>query len=258
VIGPAKDVIDSLNTPIPGISSLAGEDVSLLTLPEALLNGIMGSGVGFHGHAKGIFEYIEEIKRLIAMIDSVEETIRVIGETGVIPIGDFNLLGDLRQQLRAVRGVKQERGFNQIAPPAVAPGQDLATTMDNLPFTKTKGGFSFPIIDKPSSILQMILGHDIPLILYTSPQIDIDMSFGFGLPIPGITAKFSGAFKLHAGITMGYDTKGIVRALSTKDPLDALDGFYLDVSTPLLTASGNIRISVELNAIIFRAGVYGM
>ncbi len=41
-----------------------------------------------------------------------------------------------------------------------------------------------------------------------------------------------------------YDSYGIRRAIKTKNPLDALDGFYIDVSAPQLTCSGQIRISV--------------
>src|SRR6202008_1393275 len=51
---------------------------------------------------------------------------------------------------------------------------------------------------------------------------------------------------------------GIMRALSTHDPLDALDGFYMDVSKPLASLDGMISCSLKVDLLLFRAGVRGM
>jgi hypothetical protein len=254
IVGPMGEVVRSLKTPLPGVSTFAGQDVSLISLPETLLNGILGSGAGFSGHAEGVMAYVDEIERLINLLDKILTTIKYLDEHGgIVLIGDFKLIGDTRSALPPKRGVAQNRDFQTVGDAAA-----LYSTVSKLDFVKTKGGFSFPLLDDPKLIMKLVLGQDIPLIQYMSPQLDVDMAFGFGLPVPGVIVAFSGWFKFHAGITLGYDTKGIMRALKTKDPLDALDGFYIDVSRPLLSIAGSIKVNVELNAVIFRAGVYGI
>jgi hypothetical protein len=48
-----------------------------------------------------------------------------------------------------------------------------------------------------------------------------------------------------------YDTYSIRKALRTGNPLEALDGFYMDVSKPALTVSGYIHLG-EHNDYFFR------
>jgi hypothetical protein len=69
-----------------------------------------------------------------------------------------------------------------------------------------KGGFRFPLLQKPSLILKLLTGSDISIVEYDSPSIDIDIIFDFHSPIPlGPSIAFSGWIKLHGGVTIGYN-----------------------------------------------------
>ena len=71
---------------------------------------------------------------------------------------------------------------------------------------------------------------------------------------------FYGSFQFSAGLSLGYDSSGIRRAIEQNNPLLALDGFFIsdtDLSTgtggvdiPEIYASGTVRVGATLNVLL--------
>lgn len=60
-LDPVADVIDDLNKRIPGLSDVAGKDVSLISLPDDIINGVLGSGGPISGHAYHVLDFVFQV-----------------------------------------------------------------------------------------------------------------------------------------------------------------------------------------------------
>ncbi len=89
-----------------------------------------------------------------------------------------------------------------------------------------------------SNWVELLTGGDATLFTYEMPLLEAMASFSvpiFGLSLGpasfGIMA--TGSLELSADFAFGYDTYGVRKALSSGDPLDVMDGFYVsDVTLP--------------------------
>jgi Ca2+-binding RTX toxin-like protein len=90
------------------------------------------------------------------------------------------------------------------------------------------GGFQFPIIDNPASLLGVLLGQDATLFAYQTPQLSADFSMGVTVPITGpLSVEFVGGIGVSAQFAFGYDTRGLREFVDSRDPVDLVDGFFV-------------------------------
>ncbi len=79
----------------------------------------------------------------------------------------------------------------------------------------------FPIIERPATIIGLLLGRDVDLITWGLPEIDIFTTFDhrtpiYILPIPGIEAVLKGTTRLQMRVNVGLDTRGFVNLLKAE------------------------------------------
>jgi hypothetical protein len=54
VTSPIRPVVKAINARIPGISDAAKKDLSLATIPDALINGLFGLDIGIKGYSRNV------------------------------------------------------------------------------------------------------------------------------------------------------------------------------------------------------------
>ena len=101
----------------------------------------------------------------------------------------------------------------------------------------TDGGISLPILDDPTSLLNLLFGKDVVLFKFVTPQLVVSLQDHYSIPIPAfpiVSIDFGFNVGLTARLGFGYDTYGIREALADPAPgklaADLADGFYIDES----------------------------
>jgi parallel beta-helix repeat protein len=69
---------------------------------------------------------------------------------------------------------------------------------------------SLPILKKPSSVMNVMLGRDVDLLKLDLPPLELDFSIEEDFPVFGpIAAHFEGRIEIDADLAVGYDTVGL-------------------------------------------------
>ena len=95
---------------------------------------------------------------------------------------------------------------------------------------KLKGMFRLPMLENPSSAMGLFTGKTVGIVEFTSPPVEFGVDFAVEIQIytpPTIALEIGGGVSIAASIIMGYDSSGIQQAIAQKNPLLALDGFYI-------------------------------
>ncbi|MCA9223664.1 MAG: hypothetical protein KDA71_25310, partial [Planctomycetales bacterium] len=187
--------------------------------------------------------------RMISGLDYVAELIQSVasvnGATGgnsgfLIPLPSLDLTG---QNLGVPGGLNNfqipasiDSTFNLTAAinslnaqnPAVATAANAFVQKSNTP----PSGFSIslPILQKPSSVMGLLLGRDVDLFKLDLPAIDVHFSLSKSFPIyPPISGVFAGSVDLHADLAFGYDTAGIrqFKEGGYSEPAKLANGFFI-------------------------------
>ncbi len=280
VTEPLEDLIDILISPIPVISDLAGDDISLLDIAGKF--GFVDPG------------FIEALADLITLINSIPTDAGDI----IIYFGNFSVGGDgtldLRDEdaLRIIRESSSSANLSQIIKDNY--GNDFGTLpdiMDSFEFdsvldgalsssgaspgtksfaksaTKDAGGFKFPIFTDPGQIFGLLMGRPADVFVYDMPPLIFDFSYSQFFPIwDGLGAEISGSIGVIIDLSFGYDTYGIQKFAEGgyRHPLDLLKGFYigdLDLETgadiPEITVYGSLTGAAVLNIFVASVGVGG-
>src|SRR5262249_10381188 len=126
-------------------------------------------------------------------------------------------------------------------------------------------GLSFPIL-KPASIFKLLMGQsDVTLFEYTLPELSFKLPLKFEFPIfPPLVAFISGLFQAKLDLTFGYDATGLFEFFKSKNPLNLLDGFFIDAldpktgqKIPQASFSAEVAAGAEIDLGIAQAGVEG-
>ena len=273
-LGPFKPILDALTAPLPVVSDIAGRDVSLMELPEMLINGLLGSGGPVRGSVKNVLAYLNAIKEILELVIVVVDAIAQIaadlaaGNDIIIDFGNWKVNG----------GVARWEGYIPAGykSPAHTPHVLGATSDSEVPAGAKNGGgkggamadlfarltdsnsiFNLPFLS-PSGVMNIITGEDVDLFVVNTPRMEVDVTIDFWFPVAFVVIiDFYGSFKFKAGISVGYDTSGIRSAMSSGDWTEAINGFFIsdtDVPTgiggndiPELYSAGIVRIGGTLN-----------
>ncbi len=74
----------------------------------------------------------------------------------------------------------------------------------------TPGSIMFPILYDPMTALGLLLGKDVDLFLYDTPDITFDVSYEQSYPVfPGLNAVIRGSLSARTELFFGFDTTGI-------------------------------------------------
>lgn len=254
---PARGIVDVVTAPIPGVAEIAeivGEEApTLLTLFEA---------------QGGDTQVIRRIAELIQMID----TLRAVSTGGGVDLGRFDLNASL-----ARGGALSPQQKDQLVV-GTASGNPLGTALGGaksvIDRARTdKGGFSFPALQDPTQLFQLLVGKDVTLVQWDAGLLKAQASktLKFGPPI-GICPCSAGiviSFGIEGHFEVGYDTRGIreaVRrvvendgtAISTVASL--FQGVFIadlrnGVDVPEISLFGKVAVQAALDVLVAEAGI---
>ncbi len=251
-------VVTVLTQRIPVISDLAGSDVSLATLAETF----------DPGHAEAIRSFLADWQMVYRLINSVSGA----GGSGLtIDFGTFDL-GGLLGDLRGAKSLKAAK-FDKSKLPSMPDADTQLSKKGNASaatksfthgITHTSGSLAFPILQDPSSVLQLLMGQTINLVTYSSPTLTASFNYTQVFPIFGpLVATLGGEVSASLHVAFGYDTFGVQEwahagFAPSELPKDLSDGFYLVADgTPNVALHAGITAGAGINLGLASGGVDG-
>ena len=280
VTEPLQPIIEVITAPIPVISDLAGQPISLVDIA-------------------GMTGYVEP-----AMIYAIADIISLINKIGGgsygdfgFPLGDFLLIDTASGNANFLTGaellnpsykVATDSRFDKDNIGAFLGSTGIVKTFDQLLNTGTgngstkdlvsgleKGteggaGFEFPIFEDPTLLFGLLLGQDIPLITYDLAPFGMDFSYVQKFPVwDALFIRIGGGVGLTIDLAFGYDTAGVRQFAEGgfTNPFDLLGGLYVsDTDQPTglgtdvaeLIFKGQLFAGAELNLGIASAGADGV
>jgi Ca2+-binding RTX toxin-like protein len=270
-LDPFDPIVETLTSPVPVISDLRGDDVSLVDLAVEIGSSI-GLNLGWLNAVVDIFELVEFVGNLNP--SDIE---------GGIPFGSIDLTPALTtrgmdvdfSQLDLNDYVVNQGNGTVMDAEAAAMSGDLGPTLMRTGGIRG-GGFEFPLLSDPLSAFGLLLGQDADLFRYNMAPLIFQFNFSAFFSVVGpIGVRLSGSLGAEVNLGFGYDTSGIRKAVDLIDAggnvgqiaFAVIDGFFLidkvDDGTGNLVERvearifGSISAAVELNIVVAAAGVEG-
>jgi hypothetical protein len=293
---PIQPLIDVLNAPLPVLSDLAGQPVTLKSIAVNLAQ----------AGAFGALDSLVELGATLADVVNQVNQIQTGGDKVTLDLGNFDL-GGSREDLRTLpaatdisaltgsfKDVTSLTSWSPNPGDAATQAQVVANLQGQLNRFKqndpTLGGvvtaaqnllpradgsveLALPILDDPANgLFNLLLGKDADLVSFTAKFAwDDQQGNPLGTPIPGLSADFSSQLHLDGFFQAAFDTYGIREFLHNEltgagaNPLQIGDGFYLAASDfatdPVhnthLTLSRSITASAGIGIPVFDVGLTG-
>ncbi|MBK7677462.1 MAG: hypothetical protein IPJ27_23445 [Candidatus Accumulibacter sp.] len=251
VLRPIQPVIDALNSRVPVLSDLLGEDLNFFQAAQ-----LFGDPSQVH-----FAEFLEAVSGIITLINSIP----VIDEDVYISLGSFNLLGtDVRN---VVSLEKASPNPTETADPVSQLTGDAATFHGR---TQNVGGkaMSFPLLENPIQAFRLLLGQDIDLFLYDMPALELSLQHAWYFPVAPLTyVELGGGIGARLDLAFGYDTSGLREFARTGYVSDVFDGFFVSdrlspdgsgADVPEVQFWANIYAALEVSvAGLLEAGIEG-
>lgn len=256
LLDPFRPVLSAITTPIPILSDLAGQAITMTDLMA--LTGSGGRTVG---------EFIDAISLIVQLID-----IPVIDGRVKLPLGNFIAAynGDQLEATPSGTAFGGTGGFGQFL--NTLQDASLREYLQNLPAADAEDEgdaplFQVPLLTNPATAIGILLGQDVPLLTFDMPRLEAEFRYSQYIPIwPIFGVRFGGSVGVAADFAFGYDTKGIRDFAASRRASDLLNGFYIsdtenpdgsgeDVAEVVFT--GQLTAAGELNLLAAQAGVEG-
>ncbi|AMV38241.1 matrixin family metalloprotease [Planctomyces sp. SH-PL62] len=235
-IAPLQPIIKILTQPIPVISDLMEQPVTLADLAKIFGHGDMA-------------DYLYAAKR----VGDLSSLIASAASSNSINLGSFNF--SLSTSATNLTGVSYA-----ATPPSLTPVQQASGNQKQF-FSgggSDNAGLVFPLLEKPASVFELLLGRHVELVEFDMPKLDVEFYYKQFFPIIGpLGAQVNGRVGASAKFGFGLDTAGFAGGGKL------LDGFYVkdldsggvDVAEVEFYAS--IAAGAELNLGIASGGVEG-
>jgi Ca2+-binding RTX toxin-like protein len=217
---PFQPVIDTISTPIPGLSDLS----------EAMGLGPVTMLVLFDEISDNDLTFI---KRIIGIVELVNEISNVTSNEVIIPLGSFQL--DTAEALRSAKPASKRGDLIGGATQLVADaGNGLFDTSEfknnvggshSVERSREGGGFSFPAFETPSLLFGLLVGEDVALVRWDSGTLKAGFAVSYNFPpifvgpVP-IGFSLSAAAQIAGRFAIGYDTYGIRRSVEAFNALE--------------------------------------
>jgi len=256
IVGPIEPALNVLTDPLPVISDLAGEDVTLVDLARMF------------GRAD-VAAFLQSVADVAELVKSIPE----MASSLWIDLGAFSVAAD------AARRLPGEAGALEPVDPS-PPLTGIREQMETLDSGRAKqwtsdlhsgggGSISFPLIENPLTAFSLLLGNDVDLFLFDMAPLGVDFSYSRYFPIPPfpiVGAEIGGRVFATADLAFGFDTSGMRKALDTGDWLDVFTGFFISdranadgtgEDVPEVQLGGSLTAGAKLNLAALEAGVRG-
>ncbi|MEO1526164.1 MAG: dockerin type I domain-containing protein [Planctomycetota bacterium] len=232
VLAPIQPIVDVLTAPLPVANDLEFlvDTFAAETTPNDAVN--LLDFASLLGNVD--VDMLDAIVQIVDLVNSVP--VPAAGESVMIPLGEIVLIDgtptdpsgistnsatvnekDLSEELDNYSGSEEQERF----------ASESASFLQRMSEVKG-GGFQFPILQNPASLIGVMLGQDATLFAYQTPRLSADFSMGVTIPITGpLAIEFVGGIGVDAQFSFGYDTLGLRNFIDTKKPEDLLDGFFV-------------------------------
>ncbi len=241
ITDPLDPVIDVLGTPIPLLSDLGSQDVTLLdifNLPQETQDAV------------------NSLQR-ISDLANLAQTVAISGSP-VVDLGDWSMvIHDPRADMLDEMTGAATRAPSASRPAALNTFLNSASQID---------GIAFPLLTDGAAVVDVLTGRNASLFTYDSGEISIAEEFGEYFPVLGpVGITLGGEIGFAARFGFGYDSQGMFdyHAGGSTDTSLLANGFYAmsldEQGNPLtgISLTAGINAGVELNLLIAAAGVEG-
>ena len=239
---PTKPLRDFLNEPMPIISDLAENDITLIEIVTA--------AAGPYG------ELIDALNRLSQAVDNANAFSGDIA----FNFGSFELAGDLRLYNKLEESA--ENIIDNLT--ALTDVVDIGLNEDGYGFMTGQGGnvpsgLSFPILTDVGEVVKLLLGGDARLVEFNLPALAFQFDYDMNFPIfpPFLNAGIEGSFDFGIQFGFGYDTYGIRQYADSGDFADLSQGFYISDHAESGTDEPEAWLYAGISASAF-AGIGGL
>jgi hypothetical protein len=256
VTKPIQPIIDTIQAEIPVLSDLSkavgGDPVTIASLAQT-----------FSTLAGGpeIQPFIDVVTKVINIAKSLS------GDCGggvefCVNVGSFNLLPATAKTQENTPDLATSPGFIDTTSSTEGPNNpakqlndktaaDIQDTDGGTQGGDAHPGFSFPAIEHPAQIFQLLMGHDVTLAEFDSGPLTLGFSFSesFG-PVyapPPVNVVIQGSASVTIRIVAGFDTYGIRKAVENKKlDVGILDSLFFKTTEdsgkpiPVVTFTGSI------------------
>lgn len=215
VTSPVQPAVDRITSPIPVVSDLAQlvpggpDDVTWLDAWKASQD-VSGNDVS-------------AIVTLVNLTDFINSYNPNLAPNVVVPIVD-DLSIDLTAASRAYADPDQALDalivgtpvVNDVLADAAAAGWTIESDLDAVVGESRAAKFSFPVLEQPSLLLQMLFGKDVDIAVFDAGSLHAEQSFDFFFGLPFAKVGIRGEASVDGHFAVSYDTAGIRRALAKK------------------------------------------
>ena len=259
--GPIEPVIDAIQQPIPGVAEAADAAGQPKPVWYDLLR-ITNELNMAQGNPDGLV-MVDRAIQLVNLVRAFDETDAFTGDPAPILIGTFTVpLGEVTEPVPANRVANLVQGAPTDATPILERISGLAGSIDQRldEATGAQGGLSFPVLEEPTLVFQLLVGKDVPLVYYDAGLLKVSRSMRFEYPIGPFVLYVGGMASVQGHFAAGYDTYGLRQAIAyaSDDNPDndgffsitggLLQGFYIDDLDSKGIDVPEIRFDAELTA----------
>ena len=208
------------------------------------------------------------VETIVALLDFVNSFDAASAPQVAIPIAD-DLNIDLAQAQSAF--ADPDEAFDKLiaGTPVVkdvlaemsGAGWNIKSSIDEIAKEDRGAEFTFPALEKPSLLLQMLFGKDVDLAVFDAGTLRAENGFDYFYGLPFAKVGIRGSASVEGHLALSYDTAGIRRTIASK-PLtwSSLGALVHGFGINDLDADGNdvpeIRLDASLSLYAY-AGVPG-
>ena len=230
ILAPIRPILEVLTVPLPGISRVAGHDITLLDLIESFANGDPDT------------QYIADLARIVEIVADMPTF-----SSHSINLGTYTF-GQGLERAELPEDVVLQSDLFEIAGNPVAAAHAAGGDFNGFLSDLEELGIELPILNDPFSLIQLFLGRDVDLVQYTTPELSLGIDYRKNTPIifPWLQFTISMEASISAKAVFGYDTRGL-REFADGGPVgDLPDGFYVRTGSnyPLIRFDGHAAVGL--------------
>ncbi|MCH9022516.1 MAG: hypothetical protein IID32_07105, partial [Planctomycetes bacterium] len=256
VTEPLQPIIDELTRPVPIVSDLKGEDTSILDLLQQIARELKKNGVrdpyGSIPAVDAVVTLTKIVIQVVELVNSIPTTADLGTDSVIINFGTFNIGSSSGSGSNATNALNassaKSSGFSSTRDNSDG-GYDLDSQLNSKTSGKGKskskaftskskdGGFKFPLLTNPSTVVNLLLSKPVDLFTYTLPDLNlnVDISGGSAPLQPGFIIEIGVNIALDVALTIGFDTSGLIQFQSQY--IDTETGKYTNTVTDTTVAN---------------------
>ncbi len=189
LLEPIRPLVDFLTAPVPGVSELAGRNVSLLDMARASAQTVD----------------MQFIDAVIKIVDILADLPSFDGAGYLVLVESFVLNQDPQEPL-------DEIDFEALAQQEAPDTENIEDEDARNIFARLGDiGIRFPVIESPAQVISLLFGRDVDLIVYDMPALELGFDYRLNVPFwspPTIAVSIGAGVGVTIDPVFGYDTRG--------------------------------------------------